>query len=93
MSNVSIRKYFSVLNVFIICIRNTAKSKSNPLLCTHVDLYMFKTLHPRANLSITICAKAFIQEFKEKEFENFEQLTSIQGRAIKIVTQRMTHVH
>ena len=47
MFNVSIREYFSILNVFIICIRNTARSKSNPLMCTHVDSYMFSTLHPR----------------------------------------------
>ena len=46
MFNVSIREYFSILNVFIVCIRNTAKSESNPLLCTHVDSYMFSTLHP-----------------------------------------------
>ena len=46
MFNVSIREYFSVLNMFIVCIRNTARSKSNPLLCTHVDSYMFSTLHP-----------------------------------------------
>ena len=47
MFNVSTREYFSVLNMFIVCIRNTARSKSNSLLCTHVDLYMFSTLHPR----------------------------------------------
>ena len=46
MFNVSIREYFSVLNVYIICIRNTTRSKSNPLRCTHVDSYMFSTLHP-----------------------------------------------
>ena len=46
MFNASIREYFPVLNVFIVCIRNTARSKSNPLLCTHVDSYMFSTLHP-----------------------------------------------
>jgi hypothetical protein len=46
MFNVSICEYFSVLNVFIICIRNTARSKSIPLLCTHVDLYKFSTVHP-----------------------------------------------
>jgi hypothetical protein len=46
MFNVSIREYFSVLNVFIVCIRNTARSKSIPLLCTHVDSYKFSTVHP-----------------------------------------------
>ena len=46
MFNVSIHEYFLVLNVFIVCIRNTARSKSNPLMCTHVDSYMFNTLHP-----------------------------------------------
>ena len=47
MFNVSIREYFLVLNVFIVCIRNTAMFKSIPLLCTHVYSYMFSTLHPR----------------------------------------------
>jgi hypothetical protein len=46
MFNVSIRACFSVLNVSIICIRNTARSKSIPLLCTHVDSYKFSTVHP-----------------------------------------------
>jgi len=46
MFNVSIRECFSVLNVFIVCIRNTARSKSIPLLCTHVDSYKFSTVHP-----------------------------------------------
>ena len=46
MFNVSIHEYFSILNVYIICIRNTARSKSNPLMCTHVDSYMFSILHP-----------------------------------------------
>ena len=46
MFNVSIRECFSILNVFILCVRNMARSKSNPLLSTHVDSYMFSTLHP-----------------------------------------------
>ena len=46
MFNVSIRECFPVLNVFIVCTRNTARSKSNSLLCTHVDSYMFNTMHP-----------------------------------------------
>jgi hypothetical protein len=46
MFNVSIREYFSVLNVFIVCMRNTARSKSISLMCTHVDLYKFSTVHP-----------------------------------------------
>ena len=46
-----------------------------------------------ANLSIITCAERFIQELKEKELKNFKKLTSIQGKAIKIVTQRMTHLH
>ena len=25
---------------------NTARSKSNPLMCTHGDSYMFNTVHP-----------------------------------------------
>ena len=52
MFNVSIREHFLVLNVFIVCIRNTARSKSNPLLCTHVDSYMFNTLPPLGILTI-----------------------------------------
>ena len=44
MFNVSIREYFSVLNVFIV--RNTAMFKLIPLLCTHVYSYMFSTVHP-----------------------------------------------
>jgi hypothetical protein len=46
MFNVSIRECFSVLNVSVVCIRNTARSKSIPLLCTHVDSYKFSTVHP-----------------------------------------------
>jgi hypothetical protein len=51
MLNVSIREYFLVLNVFIVCICNTARSKSIPLLCTHVDSYKFSTVHPPSILS------------------------------------------
>jgi hypothetical protein len=46
MFNVSIHEYFSVLNVFIVCIRNTAMFKLRPFLCTHVYSYMFSTMHP-----------------------------------------------
>jgi hypothetical protein len=46
MFNVSIRECFSALNMSIVCIRNTARSKSIPLLCTHVDPYKFSTVHP-----------------------------------------------
>ena len=46
MFNVSIREYFSVINVFIVCIRNTAMFKLIPFLCTHVYSYMFSTVHP-----------------------------------------------
>jgi hypothetical protein len=46
MFNVSIRECFSVLNVSIVCIRNTARSKSIPLLCTHVGPYKFSVVHP-----------------------------------------------
>ena len=50
MFNVNIREYFLILNVFIVCIRNTAMFKLIPLLCTHVYSYMFNTVHPpRAN--------------------------------------------
>jgi hypothetical protein len=55
MFNVSKREYFLVLNVSIVCIRNTARSKSIPLMCTHVDSYKFSTVHPpRVN---SICDK------------------------------------
>jgi hypothetical protein len=33
-------------NMYTICIRNTARSKSIPLLCTHVGSYKFSTVHP-----------------------------------------------
>ena len=46
MFNVSIREYFSILNVFIVCIRNTIMFKLIPLQCIHVDSYMFSTVHP-----------------------------------------------
>ena len=39
-------------NMYTICIRNTARSKTIPLLCTHVYSYMFSTVHPpRVRLS------------------------------------------
>jgi hypothetical protein len=50
MFNVSIREYFSVLNVSIVCILNTVRSKSIPLLCTHVDSYKFSKVHPPRTL-------------------------------------------
>ena len=46
MFNVSIREYFSIVSVFVVCIRNTAMFKLIPLLCTHVYPYMFSTVHP-----------------------------------------------
>jgi hypothetical protein len=52
MFNVSIREYISVLNVSIVCIRNTARSKSIPLLCTHVDSYKFSTVHPPSGVPL-----------------------------------------
>jgi hypothetical protein len=54
MFNVSKREYFSVLNVFIVCIRNTARSKSIPLLCTHVDSYKFSTVNPRVDIIVEV---------------------------------------
>ena len=33
-------------NKYTICIRNTERSKSMPLMCTHVYSYMFSTVHP-----------------------------------------------
>jgi hypothetical protein len=52
MFNVSICEYFSVLNVFTVCIRNTAMFKLIPLLCTHVYSYMFSTVHPRGHKEV-----------------------------------------
>jgi hypothetical protein len=59
MFNVSLREYFSVLNVFIVCIRNTARSKSIPLMCTHVDSYKFSTVHPPEAGGYYKCEGAF----------------------------------
>ena len=36
-------------NIYTICIRNTARSKSIALMCTHVYSYMFSTVHPPRN--------------------------------------------
>ena len=33
-------------NMYTICIRNMARSKSIPLLCTHVGSYKFRKVHP-----------------------------------------------
>ena len=46
MFNVSIREYFTIYNVFIVCIRNTAMFKLIPVLCTNIYSYMFSTVHP-----------------------------------------------
>ena len=46
MFDVSICECFSVLNVFIVCMHNTAVFKLIPLLCTHVYSYTFSTVHP-----------------------------------------------
>jgi hypothetical protein len=54
MYNVSIHEYFSVLNVFIVCIRNTTRSKSIPLLWIHVDSYKFSTVHPPSSHFLTL---------------------------------------
>jgi hypothetical protein len=60
MFNVSIREYFSILNVFIVCIRNTARSKSIPLLCTHVNSYKFSTVHPQGENTGLLGATRFV---------------------------------
>jgi hypothetical protein len=39
-------------NMYTICIRNMARSKSIPLLCTHVGSYKFSTVHPPGNSMI-----------------------------------------
>jgi hypothetical protein len=54
MFNVSIRDYFSNLNVFIVCIDNAARSKSLPLMCTHVDSYKFSTVHPPSDILVLL---------------------------------------
>ena len=39
-------------NMYTICVRNTARSKTIPLMCTHVYSYVFSTVHPpRASLT------------------------------------------
>ena len=48
--NVSIHEHFSVLNVFVVCIRNMAVFKLIALMCTHVYSYMFSTVHPRSQV-------------------------------------------
>ena len=53
MFNVSICEYIQELNVFIVCIRNTAVFKLKPLMCTHVNSYMFSTVHPPSWLPIS----------------------------------------
>ena len=45
---------FSVINVFIVCIRNTTVFKLIPLLCTHVYSYMFSTVHPPSPVHLLI---------------------------------------
>ena len=37
-------------NMYTVCIRNTARSKSLPLICTHVYSYMFSIPHDFASL-------------------------------------------
>ena len=64
MFNVSICEYFSVLNVSIVCIRNTARSKSIPLLCTHVDSYKFSTVHP-SRIGWLGCCKKHVLELHQ----------------------------
>jgi hypothetical protein len=54
MFNVSIRECFPILNMSIVCICNTARSKSISLLCTHVDPYKFSTVHPPRGTIIRI---------------------------------------
>ena len=56
MSNVSIRECFSILNMSIVCIRNTARSKSIPLSCTHVDPYKFSIVHPPRKNHVNLLA-------------------------------------
>ena len=69
MFNVSIREYFSVLNVFIVCIRNTAMFKLTLLLCTLVYSYMFSTVHPPRAVKFNISCEllTYISYFQKIE--------------------------
>jgi hypothetical protein len=51
-----VREHLSVLNVSIVCIRNTARSKSKPLLDI-VDLYKFSTVHPREHFQHVLVSR------------------------------------
>ena len=54
MFYVNICESFSVLNVLIVFIRNTAVFKLIPLLCTHVSSYMFSRVHPPSMASSAV---------------------------------------
>ena len=70
MFNVSICEYFSVLNVFIVCICNTTLFKLIPLLCTHVYSYMFSTMHPPRGIPLYLftlpCFGPYVQHYHGK---------------------------
>jgi hypothetical protein len=48
-------------NMYTICIRNTARSKSIPLLCTHVGSYKFSTMHPPSYYKACSSAQSFFE--------------------------------
>ena len=64
-------------NMYTICIHNTARSKTIPLMCTHVYSYMFSTVHPRGGgvvhnmVSITLCQIFRVPSIKSFIFSFF----------------------
>ena len=56
-------------NMYTICIRNTARSKSIPLLCTHVYSYMFSTVHPPREIthSLEDGLACYVDSFERSE--------------------------
>ena len=70
MFNVSILEYFSVLNMFIVCIRNTTMFKLIPLLRNHVYSYMFSTVHPRDSMVVRMSLSSAQRRFWYLKIEN-----------------------
>ena len=69
-------------NMYTICIRNMARSKSIPLLCTHIYSYMFSTMHPPrlAHLSpswLVSIPTSLSQHLAKQGFNTWHKLTSM----------------
>ena len=87
MFNVSIREYFSILNVFNVCIRNTAVFKLIPLLCTHVYLYMFSTVHPPSYLFAYVSENVFILKVLASLMAAWEELVDEEALHLSLLPQ------